>query len=139
MTSHGPSSGETDLATMLAGLEVEVRPGVFTIVSTEDVVPAGKISAMVTEQEGRSVVLEVSIAREYGLPVNFEASWLTLQVHSSLEAVGLTAAVSVALGDAGIPCNILAGFFHDHILVPFGQCVQAITVLQNLRQDHILG
>jgi len=54
-------------------------------------------------------------------------------VHSSLEAVGLTAAFSSALGEAGISCNVLAGYFHDHLLVPAAEAGNAIDVLLGLR------
>lgn len=61
------------------------------------------------------------------------AAWLTLTVHSSLEAVGLTAAFSAALGEAGISCNVLAGFHHDHILVPWALRDAAVATLRGLR------
>ena len=63
-----------------------------------------------------------------GLP----AIWLTLDVHSSLLAVGLTAAVSTALAEAGIPCTMIAGFHHDHLLVPVDRADDAIRVLRSL-------
>jgi hypothetical protein len=63
--------------------------------------------------------------------VGFEAvfAWITLEVHSSLAAVGLTAAVSSALADAGISCNMLAGDYHDHLLVPTDRAAEALGVL----------
>jgi hypothetical protein len=63
-------------------------------------------------------------------------SWITLTVHSSLEAVGLTAAFSTALGDAGISCNVLTGLHHDHVLVPVGRRDDAVTVLRELSGRH---
>ena len=57
-------------------------------------------------------------------------AWLSLTVQSSLEAVGLTAAFSKVLGDAGIPCNVLAGYHHDHLLVPIDRVDDAIAVLR---------
>ena len=66
------------------------------------------------------------------LPYDFVAAWVTLEVHSELEAVGLTAAVSRALTQARISCNVLAGFHHDHLLVPVGDAARALEVLSEL-------
>ena len=76
-----------------------------------------------------TLVLPAETAREAGLTPVFEAAWLTLAVHSSLEAVGLTAAVSVALAAADIPCNVIAGAFHDHLLVPAARVTEATNCL----------
>jgi hypothetical protein len=54
-------------------------------------------------------------------------------VHSALDAAGLTAAVSTALADAGLSCNVIAGHHHDHLLVPAGRAQEVITVLSGLR------
>lgn len=59
---------------------------------------------------------------------------ITLQVHSALEGVGLTAAVSTALAEARIACNVVAGFHHDHLFVPWGRRDEALERLQRLAQ-----
>jgi hypothetical protein len=66
------------------------------------------------------------------LRYDFVAGWITLQVHSALAAVGLTAVVSTALADAGISCNVVAGYHHDHLLVPLERVDEALTVLHGL-------
>lgn len=130
-------AGETDLQKMLATLTVQRRPSTYAIVSitSDPGVPllGSGIEAVLAESEGTTVVCTVEVARRNRWPVEFEAAWLTLDVHSSLDAVGLTAAFSTALAGAGIPCNVLAGFFHDHILVPADQADEAIASLESLR------
>jgi len=59
-----------------------------------------------------------------------------LTVHSSLDAVGLTAAFSTALAQAGIGCNVLAGRYHDHILVPHNRREDAVAALRALSTQH---
>lgn len=123
--------GETDLDKMLATLDVERRPGVFTYVAVQVPTPdllAGA-QAMVTEGDLTTLVLPVEAAARAGLPVELEMAWLTLTVQSSLEAVGLTAAFAALLGAADIPCNVLAGYLHDHILVPVERAQDAIDAL----------
>lgn len=73
---------------------------------------------MIREVEGTTYVLPQADADKLSLKYDFVASWISLQVHSELGAVGLTAAFSEALTQAGVSCNVLAGFYHDHILVP---------------------
>lgn len=125
-------AGETDLATMLATLDVERRPGTFAFVSGDHPSFAAAPAAMIVEDEGATWVVPFEVAASAGVDADFEAAWLTLTVHSALEAVGLTAAFSRALGDAGIPCNVLAGFHHDHLLVPADRADDAIAALRSL-------
>ena len=59
-------------------------------------------------------------------------AWITLDVHSALDAVGLTAAVAGALAERGIACNVVAGFHHDHLFVPVDRAGDAIDALDAL-------
>jgi hypothetical protein len=124
-------SGERDLAALLAGARpVLVHPAVV-LVSVAD--PAGLPAlATVVEDEGVTVVLRREDAERLGLRFDWTGAWITLRVHSALEAVGLTAAFSVGLADAGISCNVLAGFYHDHILVPTDRVKEALAILASL-------
>jgi len=123
--------GETDLDKMLASLRVERRPGVFAYVEVEVPTPGllAAAHAMVTEGKTTTLVVPVATARRAGLAVDLEMAWLSLTVQSSLEAVGLTAAFATTLGEVGIPCNVLAGYHHDHILVPVDRSQDAIDAL----------
>jgi len=84
------------------------------------------------ESEGISVVVRKADADRLNLKYDFIVSWITLSVHSSLEAVGLTAAVAKALADARISCNVIAAYYHDHIFVNKNDCEQAVEILENL-------
>lgn len=126
-------SGEKNLGVLLAALHPVQRDGEYVYVRW----PEGKplvpdIEAAVREPEGLTVVLPRAVADREGLPYGFVGAWITLQVHSALEAVGLTAAVSGALTEARISCNVLAGFHHDHILVPVADAPRALEVLAGL-------
>ncbi len=123
--------GETDLDKMLASLHVERRPGVFTYAAVAAPTPELLAAAhgMVTEDEGITLILPIEVAELAGIPVDIELAWLSLAVQSSLEAVGLTAAFATTLGAHDIACNVLAGYHHDHILVPVDKAQQAIDAL----------
>ena len=78
------------------------------------------------------MVLRKEDADRLGLDYDYVAGWITLTVQSSLAAVGLTAAVSTALAEAGISCNVVAGYHHDHLLVPADRLDDALAALRRL-------
>jgi len=97
-----------------------------------------KVVGVFVEAEGITFVVSKSYADSIGLDYNksFIASWITLRIHSALDAVGFTAAVSTALTKAGICCNVIAAFYHDHIFVPEKDAEKAITVLKELADNQ---
>lgn len=118
---------------MLATLDVVVRPERYVFAA----VPPGAnavtaADAMIVEDEAVTLVLAEGRAREHGLASGTRFAWLTLTVHSSLEAVGLTAAVARALAAVGVSCNVLAGFHHDHLLVPDADRDRAVDAVRSL-------
>ncbi|MDQ0924389.1 putative N-acetyltransferase YhbS [Pseudarthrobacter sp. W1I19] len=126
-------SGEKNLQALLAGMHPVQRSGEYVYVLWPHGRPlAPGIEAAVREAEGLTVVLPRAAADREGLSYDFVASWITLEIHSALEAVGLTAAVSKALTEARISCNVLAGFHHDHLLVPVADAPRALEVLAGL-------
>jgi uncharacterized protein len=125
--------GETDLARLLATLTPVRQPGVYVFATVDRELPAEvTMFACVIEPEGRSVVIRADDAVRLGLRSDYQAAWIRLDVHSSLAAVGLTAAVSAKLADLGISCNVIAGSFHDHLLVPASQADEALAALAEL-------
>ena len=124
-----------DLETMLASIAIRRRPGTYTVATVSDPVTAGDgVEAVIVEDEATTVIATCDEAERRGWPVGFVAAWLTVEVHSALEAVGLTAAMAGVLTDHGIPCNVLAGYFHDHLLVPEERADDAIAALESLRE-----
>ena len=128
-------SGEKDLTALLAGLNPKLNPGKFVFASVENTLGISREKTVFEfkEQEGVTVVLSQEQADNYGLRYEFIASWITLEVHSSLEAIGLTASFAGALTEAGISCNVVAGFYHDHIFVPGKDATRAMEVLHALK------
>jgi hypothetical protein len=122
-----------DLDEILSNLSVRRRPGNWCLVSGEQVPAEVTVMATIVEDEGTTSVLSVSDAERLGVRPAFVAAWLTLEVRSALDAVGLTAAVTTALAAENIPCNVLAGYHHDHLLVPVHQAERSIELLNALR------
>ena len=114
-----PNNGETNLEKLIANMEPVLNAGEFVFVSVLDVsiIPRGIAICEFREQEGTTVVLPKSEAMRLGLSFDYVAAWITLKIHSALAAVGLTAAFSAELAKQNISCNVIAGYFHDHIFV----------------------
>ena len=118
-------------------MEPHLHPGVFVFASVPHETDLGSISVISTfrEVEGITLITTEAEAARLKLPVLFRAAWITLQVHSDLHAVGLTAAFARALADAGISCNVVAAAYHDHIFVPIESAQAAHSVLSRLQRQ----
>lgn len=130
-------TGETDLSKLVLEMTPKLNLGkyVFTTVKSDQLADINHAVCSFREDEGVTLILEQSKADELGLSYDFVASWITLQIHSSLEAVGLTAAFSSALAKNGISCNVVAGFYHDHIFVNQTDQTKAMDVLSALSES----
>jgi hypothetical protein len=135
--------GETNLQSLLSSMSPELHAGdyVFCTVTDTSYIDQQKIISYFRETEGLTIIIAKDFADELQLAYSFVAAWITLKVHSSLEAVGLTAAFSAALAGQNISCNVIAGFYHDHIFVNKSNAGKAIVVLTNLskaggKDDH---
>ncbi|MCW1968625.1 MAG: ACT domain-containing protein [Anaerolineae bacterium] len=127
-------TGETQLSQLLKTLTPVLDPTEYVFVST----PSPKLPLLLTaigmfrETEGITLILPRREADKAGLAYAASFERITLMVHSSLEAVGLTAAVATALAQHGIACNAVAAYYHDHLFVPIGRGPTALIILQSL-------
>lgn len=124
--------GLTDLHEILGALRPNVRPGQFVVVTSPEP-PGVDAQARIVEEEGVTLVLTKEAADAAGLGYESVFGWITLMIHTSLDAVGVTSVVSQALARVGLSCNVLAGYYHDHLLVPIDDVDAAVEVLGGLR------
>jgi hypothetical protein len=127
-------SGERDLRMLLTSLRARRQPGtyVFTVAPEGFDLDGVRPAVTVAEAEGLTLVLAREEADRLGLGYDYVAAWLTLHVHSALDAVGLTAVVSGRLAERGISCNVVAGYHHDHLFVPESKADDALAALDEL-------
>ncbi len=128
-------NGETNLNTLLNNMKPVLNTGsyVFCTVSNMNKIDLNQIVGLFKEEESITLILSKAYADELGLEYFNMMSWITLQVHSSLEAVGLTAAFSTILAKNNISCNVIAGYYHDHIFVLKEDADKAIHLLYNIK------
>ena len=133
-----PATGETDLGRLIKSMRPSLNEGEYVFISVADAgdIPVKSIVCMFRENEGVTLILEKQDAERLALKYTSSFAWITLTVHSSLEATGLTAAFSTALARASIGCNVVAAYYHDHIFVPFADASRAIDVLQELSAQN---
>ncbi|CAL2103874.1 ACT domain-containing protein [Tenacibaculum sp. 190130A14a] len=133
-------SGEKNLAVLIKEMKPYLNTGEYVFVSVSPneaaTISNKDIIGLFKETEGNTLVLERSIADKHNLSYDFIASWITLKIHSSLDAVGLTAAFSNALAKHNISCNVIAGFYHDHIFVAKSDETKTINTLNKLSAQY---
>ena len=133
------SSGEQNLDILLQSLRVDVQEGVYVFVTlAPDAVPAPITPPprmLFQEAEGTTLILLQSQAEDLNLAYEFPSRMITLNVHSSLEAVGFMARIASELANQGMGVNPVAGFYHDHLFVPLGREDDAVEVLERLAAE----
>ena len=129
--------GETNLDVLISTMKPHLNDGDYVFYSLKnDAIDFPNYLFFFRENEGVTIVCTKEYADSEGYTYNSTFAWITLKVHSALEAVGLTAAFSKALGDENISCNVVAGYYHDHIFVPKEHAHAAITALGNLSKNR---
>lgn len=127
-------TGECDLDTLLRSLKTTLADGtyVFATVAPEAVPATLTPRMMFREAEGVTLILLREEAQAHGIPHDFPCRMITLDVHSSLEAVGFIARIATELAHHGMGVNPVAGFYHDHLFVPEGREQEALRILEGI-------
>ncbi len=129
-------NGETDLGRLVAGMAPKLQPGQFVFLTFADAQYGDCAElepvASCREDEGLTLVVPRARALAAGLDDGSPMCAISLGIHSSLEAVGLTALITAALTERGISANVIAGYFHDHLYVPADRAEEALRALLDL-------
>jgi hypothetical protein len=129
-------TGETDLSKMLASLKPKLRDGEYVFCVLENGRygdhPELEPIASFMEAEGFTLVIPKHRADKHGIPYEAVFRCITLSVHSSLEAVGLTAVIATRLTEHNISANVIAAYYHDHVFVQATCAEDALFALSEL-------
>lgn len=128
--------GETNLAKLLGGMTPVLHDAVYGFASVTSA-PQGLNPLMCfREKEGVTIIAETHELEAAGIEYGFRCRMITLNIHSSLEAVGFLAAITAQLATAGMGVNPVSAFYHDHLFVPEERAAEAATLLQALAREH---
>ena len=128
-------SGEKDLKILLRAMAPELGDEDYVFYTAEMTLKnaiALKPWAIITEKEGISLILEKTRAERNGISFQGIYKRITLNVHSSLDAIGLTAAISTKLAEAGISANVVAAYYHDHVFIQKEKAEESLKLLMEL-------
>ena len=129
--------GETNLNVLLSSMTASLVDGVYVFVTLKDrAVPADLTPRMMfVEAEGITLIVTLEEAKAAALDYEFPCRMITLNVHSSLEAVGFIARIATELAKANMGVNPVSGFYHDHLFVPDGRQDDALGILQRIADE----
>jgi len=123
---------ETNLATLIRSMQPRLRPGLFVFVTIPPgtAIPGGIAPVMMfQENEGITLIAPAEQVSAAGLSFTFPSRMITLDINSSLEAVGFLAAITTRLAAARIAVNPVSAFHHDHLFVPESRAEEAMAIL----------
>ena len=130
-------AGETNLDKLIQSITVVLHDDVYVFVTLPPDAPSVPVKPrmMFQETEGTTLILRKAEAETCGLPFEFPCRMITLNIHSSLEAVGFMARIATELSKHDMGVNPVSGFFHDHLFVPDGREDDAVSALENLARS----
>ncbi|MEO8769641.1 MAG: ACT domain-containing protein [Ferruginibacter sp.] len=125
-------TGEKDLNKLIRSMKPKHVQGeyVFCTIPDPEKININEIILLFKEDEGYTIIIKKELADQLKLEYSFIAAWISLTIHSSLEAVGLTATFSSALASENISCNVVAGVYHDHLFVDKKDVTKAMEVME---------
>ncbi|CAG5080361.1 Oidioi.mRNA.OKI2018_I69.PAR.g9555.t1.cds [Oikopleura dioica] len=132
-SSSKACSGEKDVSKLLTSVTPLVEDGLFVFTTSPDAKNCEGVKMIFHEREAATVILPLDVAKLKGLEYTFPSKLITLNIHSSLEAVGFITEISRKLTDLKIPCNVVAGYYHDHLFVPEPMLEDALSVFPNFK------
>ncbi|KAK1638031.1 ACT domain-containing protein [Colletotrichum phormii] len=134
--------GETSLQTLLSTLNIVLHPETYvfvTLPADATLPPLSEIQLLFRESEGVTIITSLDTATAHGWDYAFPSKMITLNVHSSLEAVGFMAAIATRLAAKGMGVNPVSGYYHDHLFVPLGREEEAVEELRKLALESQRG
>ncbi|RFU79396.1 integron cassette [Trichoderma arundinaceum] len=139
MSMLASDPGEKSLAKLLATLTTSLHGTIFVFATLTDpsaLPPLEETQLLFKEKEGISVIISKEYATAHKIDFFFPCKMITLNVTSSLEAVGFMAVIATKLAEHNMGVNPVSGFYHDHLFIPLGREEEAVEILRRLAEDY---
>jgi hypothetical protein len=130
--------GELSLSKLLSTLTTTLHPTTYVFATFTDISklpPLSEVQMLFKESEGVTAIVSKEYAESHDIEYFFPCQMISLNVTSSLEAVGFMAVIATKLAAKGIGCNPVSGFYHDHIFVPLGREDESLEVLAEIAAE----
>lgn len=130
--------GEKSLAKLLATLTTTLHETTFvfaTLTDASSLPPLAEAQLLFKEKEGITVIVSQEYATAHNIDFFFPCKMITLNVTSSLEAVGFMAVIATRLAENNMGVNPVSGFYHDHLFIPLGREQEAVEILHRLAEE----
>jgi hypothetical protein len=132
-------SGENNLTTLLKNMSPALQEGIYVFLTSEDQFPkevSDKAVMIFKEVEGITLVIPEEVAKALNDKEQPRWAFITLTVHSDLNAVGFLAAITERLAKAGISVNTVSAYYHDHLFVPWERRAETMEILHSFGEQH---
>ncbi|CAG1977127.1 unnamed protein product [Fusarium graminearum] len=139
MSLMSKDPGELSLSKLLSTLTTTLQPTVYVFTTFTDLStlpPLSETQMLFKESEGVTAIVSEEYAESHNIEYFFPCKMISLDVTSSLEAVGFMAVIATKLAAKGIGCNPVSGFYHDHIFVPLGREDESVEVLAQIAAEN---
>ncbi|CAF3497623.1 unnamed protein product [Fusarium graminearum] len=139
MSLMSKDPGELSLSKLLSSLTTTLQPTVYVFTTFTDLStlpPLSETQMLFKESEGVTAIVSKEYAESHNIEYFFPCKMISLDVTSSLEAVGFMAVIATKLAAKGIGCNPVSGFYHDHIFVPLGREDESVEVLAQIAAEN---
>jgi uncharacterized protein len=131
--------GELSINKLLRTLKPTLHPTTFVFATIPysnsqqiSALPLSDLQMTFREHEGLTIITTPEIAERHNIPYFYRSKMITLDVHSSLEAVGFMKVISAKLADEGLSSNPVSGYFHDHVFVKEEEAEGAMRALEGI-------
>lgn len=137
MPNPGSSAGHRNLDVLIASMQPMLQPETYVFLTLPGRRFPPDLTPVMTfqETEGTTLILDLDVAARHGIVGDSPSRMITLSVHSSLDAIGFLARVTVRLADEGISVNAVSAYFHDHLFVPEQRAEDAVAALLAMAQE----
>ncbi|CAK4028320.1 Hypothetical predicted protein [Lecanosticta acicola] len=145
-SSSSSSSGTTNLRELIKSTTPILEPEQFVfahLLADSSKLPDTfsrmselNVKMLFREREAWTIILPQAVADREGLGYEFPCRQITLNIHSSLDAVGFIAAIAARLTRLSVGVNCVAAYYHDHLFIPTGREDSVVAELEAMASEQ---